>query len=206
MRAVQDQFQTMQWQIQQQNAELQRQATKRQLAQAQATPLGTVTPGVDGKYPLASVSRWSPDFCKGNTTEWRQWSSKFCAFVGGMHGGQVGKWLHEILKQVVEQNRSNSSEAAAPTLHAAPTHIVEGRAFVMVDRSGGEKKEAWRKLLEVCEPRLERSMGEHEAEAKKLDDDLKTGVVLRALPSGPVTVREELLFLERVRRARTLCL
>eukprot|EP00971_Amphidinium_carterae_P282054 5599045-Amphidinium_carterae.1 len=115
---MQDQFQTMQMQVQQQNAELQRQVTELNLAQTQATPLGTATPGVNGKH-LTGIRCWAPDFFKGDTTEWRQWNSKFCAFVGAMHGGQVG-----------EQSKSNSAfksvlgagseaEAAVATRHAA---------------------------------------------------------------------------------------
>eukprot|EP00971_Amphidinium_carterae_P333905 6468909-Amphidinium_carterae.1 len=150
MRAMQEQLLGMQQQVQQQNAEIQRQANEIQLAQAQATPVGGVQQQapVDAKHPLAGISRWAPDFFKGDVADWRQWSSKFRAFVGAMHGGQVGKWL-----DIVEQNRGTSAlkavlgagcESASATLHAALIQVVEGRAFVIVDRSGGgEGLEAW---------------------------------------------------------------
>eukprot|EP00971_Amphidinium_carterae_P159073 3153859-Amphidinium_carterae.1 len=129
---VRDQFQAMQVQVQQQNAELQRQATELQHAQAQAKLL------------------WAQLLWRASA-EWRHWSSQFCVFVGVMHGGQVGKW-----QEAVEQSRSNSAfkvclgrgqPVHAATLHSALIQVVEGRAFVIVDRSGGgEGLETWRKL------------------------------------------------------------
>ena len=113
------------------------------------------------------------------------------------------------------------SRTSASLLHSALIATAQGAALTVVRRAGsGEGLEAWRLLVRKYEPRtkqtkvvrllevlntsiqgpdildalerFEESITEYEKEAKKtFDDDIKIGVVIRALEDGPL--KEHLL-------------
>jgi hypothetical protein len=222
-----------------QNAEF---ATQLQAVQAQNTVLGAAAVqhtaemetiraahavgGHGGGGGGASfVQKWAPDAWNGELATWKDWQVKFRSYMGSLLRGELGRWL-----AYVDENRLTSakvmvlgenSRASATQLYGALIATCQGKALVVVQRSGnGEGLEAWRELLAKYEPRSKQSrvmrlcevlgfnfqhgelldslerfeavVAEYEKEAEKtLDDDLKIGIVIRGIEKG--RLREHLL-------------
>eukprot|EP00971_Amphidinium_carterae_P254994 5061962-Amphidinium_carterae.1 len=93
-----------------------------------------------------------------------EWSSKFRACVGAMHGGQVGKMARSS-----QQNRSNGGEgleAWRKLFEAYEPRSMQTIVARLLALLQADKVDA---LLEGLD-RLKKDIGVYEPEARKLDD------------------------------------
>eukprot|EP00971_Amphidinium_carterae_P099561 1969251-Amphidinium_carterae.2 len=82
----------------------------------------------------------------GDTTEWRQWSSKFCALAGAMHGigalWQQGKALHWDSHTRYKSTAAKASTALATRKQGIECRVKEARHCTGTDMT--------RKVSEQC--------------------------------------------------------